>query len=887
MLTIHKPLVNGLRAPLGLDVSFPRFSWQLTGTERGEQSIAYGVKVAASKEGLQSGAVLWDSGQRIGNQLHLTYEGPPLIGNMRYWWQASVWDSQGNCIEMTPECWETGLFPGDWQAQWIWRSDNMQINDFAYFRHTFELATPVVRAKLYVSAHHLFQLYVNGQRIGGYGSPAPTGVPNCKYYLAYDVTDALLDGVNCMGATAHYLGGSGQNYVNGVPGFLLQLHIENTDGEQLLVKSDRTWQTLRSVPHRIGTPYQQNRRLSAIEDYDASKLDPSWLQPEYSEEHCQPAVLADATIQQWQLKWQQIREGKEIELIVPSPVTKPFIDSDEDLVQLFDTGTIISGWPRIALPSLAGVTIQLRYSESLNDQGWVSHQVCNEQSSHYYDRYTMHGRGGTEIWSPDFSYKAFRYIEVTGYPHPLEAEQLTICSLSTGIAEEGYFHCSSEPLNKLFQVSLQTQRNNTLGQIVDCPHREQAQYLADTDLQAETLLYNFDAYSILDKTLQDFADGQLDDGTFPFVFPSNYEHPDFYIQIPEWDLHFATLLWKLYQSSGDEQLLERHYESMRAMIDAYMSTLSPDTGLIPIGRGWHISDWPYPTIEHKGEHLTVQQIKAWQALRITSEAAAILGYASDSETYASQAAALQTAILAHLYDPSTGKLRDSSDSTAAHQGVGALALYAGLLTGEDHKAVLAGVTDRPWECKTVLSLPLLRVLFENGYQALAYHLLSKQDYPGWGYMIAQGATTMWEGWDDIESHCHAWNGYPARLLQEYIVGIQSVTTGFATTLIRPYFAADLTFAEAVVPTVRGAVSVRWERLTETTILVRLALPCMISAHVKLDSPASRPIRRITENGETLWDNHSPTIHATANCRLSSELLELDLLSGQYEITLHY
>ena len=221
-------------------------------------------------------------------------------------------------------------------------------------------------------------------------------------------------------------------------------------------------------------------------------------------------------------------EAEELESIIPSVAAAPsFVNGEEGLIQVFDAGKIISGWPQLALPGMAGVTVRLRYAETLDGDGRVVHQVCNETSHHYYDLYTMHGRGGIEYWQPDFSFKAFRYVEVTGYPQPIEEGQLRICSAGTAMARTGHFRCSSDFLNKLYDVCLQTQRNNVLGQVVDCPHREQAQYLADTDLQAETLLYNFDAYSVLAKTLQDFADGQLEDGSFPFVFPSNYEHPDF------------------------------------------------------------------------------------------------------------------------------------------------------------------------------------------------------------------------------------------------------------------------------------------------------------------------------------------------------------------------
>ncbi|MCM3260942.1 glycoside hydrolase family 78 protein [Paenibacillus lautus] len=892
MLTIQKPLVHGLENPLGLDVSSPRFSWLLESDRRGEACAAYRVRVSLSAEGLSNRDedLVWDSGRRSGQSLSLLYDGPPLQSNTRYWWRVTVWDRQGKESEGLPAYWDTGLFPGDWSAEWIWRSEEMKPNDFAYFRKSFDLRGAVARAKIFVSAHHVFQLFVNGQRVGGYGSPAPTGVPHRKYYLAYDVAPLLSIGANCIGVAAHYLGGSGQNYVNGVPGMLLQLHVEHEDGTEQLVVSDLTWQALRQIPHRIGSPYQQNRRLSSIEDYDAALLEPNWLQPDVGEEHCSSVVLAHPSAQQWSLHWQQLPEAEELESIIPSVAAEPsFVNGEEGLIQVFDAGKIISGWPQLALPGMAGVTVRLRYAETLDGSGRVVHQVCNETSHHYYDLYTMHGRGGIEYWQPDFSFKAFRYVEVTGYPQPIEEGQLRICSAGTAMARTGHFRCSSDFLNKLYDVCLQTQRNNVLGQVVDCPHREQAQYLADTDLQAETLLYSFDAYPVLDKTLQDFADGQLEDGSFPFVFPSNYEHPDFFIQIPEWDLHYATLLWKLYQFSGDTELLSRYYEPLRVMIEGYLSLISPATGLIPVGRGWHISDWPYPTVEHEGEHLTVQQIKAWQALRILSEAAALLNRADDSAAYAAHAQKLQVSVLNGLYDASGKLLHDSSGSTATHQGVNALALYAGLLPQKDRGAALKAVAGKPWESKTVLSLPLLRLMFEEGLQDQAYHLLSKPDYPGWGYMIAQGAETMWEGWDDIESHCHAWNGYPARLLQEYVCGIQSGAPGFATARIRPFFAPDLDFAEASVSTVRGKIAVRWERVSEAGIRMRLELPCTMSATVALASPSSGPITGLLIDGVEIWGGAASSCmpDGIVRCGLDHSMLELELLSGRYELTVRY
>ncbi|MFC5406054.1 family 78 glycoside hydrolase catalytic domain [Cohnella soli] len=739
-----------------------------------------------------------------------------------------------------------------WEADWIWRSRRIRINDFAYFRKEIKISEALVSAELFYSAHHTAKVYVNGIRLGGYVSPAPTNPEKRKAYLAYDVRELLAEGSNCLTADAHYLGGGGQNYYDGKPGFRLQLHLKYADGEEVIVKSDTTWQVLKDAPHEIGTPYQQNRRISAIERYDARKLDPAWRYAGYRQAGATAkAKLAKIGRQEWPMSIQRIPEGTVEEEIVCVKLPTPKVGDDAgENPQIFDPGRIVSGWPRIKLKGIAGVTIRLRMSEDLDENGRVKHNVTNEHSDNYYDEYTMRG-DETETWQPDFSFKAFRYVEVTGYPDEIVSGELTVSWAHTGMACVGSFSCSDEHLNRLYAAAIRTQKNNTLGQTVDCPHREQAQYTADTDLQAEALLYNFDAIDVVEKTLADFADAQFADGTFPFVAPINYENKDFTLQIPEWDLHYATLMWKVYEASGDVGVLERFYPTAHRMVDYFVGIRDTHTGLVPLDKGWHISDWPYPSVEHIGEHLTVQQIKLVQALEIVSRSADLIGRKDEAVHYANLASELSKRIVAQLYDSEKKRYRDSSESSATHQGVSAIALLAGLVPQEDRAAAIASVAGQQWECRTVLSLPLLRMLFENGREAEAFALLDRREYPGWGHMIVQGAQTMWEGWEDIESHSHAWNGYPARLLQEYVVGIQSEAPGFAKVVIRPYLPDSLTFAEAEIWTPLGIVYARWERI-DGELRVRTRIPDGMEARLSIKLSADKTNESTLKPGENVW-----------------------------------
>ncbi|PYI53163.1 alpha-L-rhamnosidase [Paenibacillus flagellatus] len=864
--------VDGKETPLGLDQDAFRFSWRLAGEARGLQSRTARIWVATERRLLDEGeADVWDSGPFAGESLHADYAGPRLQSASRYWWKVAVWNEAGERSDSKPARFDTGLFPEDWKAQWIWRTTDTLTNDYAYFRKEIEANKRIAYAKLFMSAHNVAQVFVNGTRIGGYGSPAPTNPDKRKYYLAYDVTAALRQGSNCLSAIAHYLGGSGQNYVNGVPGFRLQLEAVYEDGTGQRWTTDTTWETLQTMPRSAGMPYQQNRRMSAIDDYDARKLDPAWQLPGFDKSACRRAVVADVREDGWPMKWQDIPEGAAEETIVPRDITPPGTPAG---TQVFDTGKIVSGWPRIRLPGIPGVTVQMRYAEDLEQSGFVKHHVCNEKQERHYDRYTMRG-DAAETWEPDLSYKAFRYVEITGYPDILvPGDHVDIVFAHTDLACEGRFRCSDEMLNRLFEAAVQTQKNNVLGQTVDCPHREQAQYLADSDLQAELLLYNFDSHSMLEKVLADFADSQLEDGTFPFVYPTNNDHPDFHLQIPEWDLHYCTLWWKLYWSGGDIRVLERYYDTAKRMVDYYFGTADSETGLVPVGKGWHISDWPYPTVDHGSPFLTVQNVKLVQAARIVADAAGRIGRSDDGESYARLADGLGRSIVRYLYDAERKRFVDCLGSANAHQGVNGLALHAGLVPEADERAVAEYVAGKEWEARTVLSLPMLRALFEYGEPEAAFRLIARREYPGWGYMIGQGATTLWEGWNDIESHCHAWNGYPIRLLQEYVTGVRAIAPGFAEVSIRPFVPEGLRFAEACVTTVRGPISVRWERTGQATgSVLRLSLDIPASTKAKLS------LDRVPIAGSLSVAKEGSAEAAAFSGR------EMELASGKYELLL--
>ena len=191
-----------------------------------------------------------------------------------------------------------------------------------------------------------------------------------------------------------------------------------------------------------------------------------------------------------------------------------------------------------------------------------------------------------------------------------------------------------------------------------------------------------------------------------------------------------------------------------------------------------------------------------------------------------------------------------------------LGIQFGLIDGSARDSLLAAVAEEEWTCSTLLSLNLLQVLFENGYPEVAYRILSKEEFPGWGHMISQGYRTVWEGFDDIESHCHAWNGYPARLMAEYIAGIRAVTPGFEHTVIQPYLPDDLTWVEAAVATPCGVIKTGW-RKDEQSLKLNCSIPPGIACVIVIPEQVSGAIT-IEQDGERIQAlSHTPSVELGA------------------------
>lgn len=630
-------------------------------------------------------------------------------------------------------------------AQWIWKSKTYTKNSYGWFFKNIEIESDVLDSKVRITAHNHFKLLVNGQIVSGLVTPAPSRILSDKLYLTYDIKRYLKTGINKIEVIVLYLGGSGQNYVNGQPGFILSGYIR-TRTNFFEIVSDKQFKAYRNIPYLDNMPFQQSRNITPVQMFDTNI--------ELNELDTIPVTILKGYNN---YNPQKIPEGK----IHRNIEAKLLYENDG--VFVYDCEEIISGFVSINILPENDEIITIRYSEDLENKR-VKYNVANEYSENYKDMFKVK-KNVKNVLKADFTYKAFRYFEIETKSSKLD---VVAHKAGTGINLIGSLESKTNPeINQLFSMFKKTQKNNILGLLVDCPHREQAQYLGDSALQAESIIYNIEERKeLLEKVIEDFSNAQYEDGTFPFVSPGHTEDDGrFHLKIPEYDLYFIELIYKRFIIDFDRTIYNKYETQMVKLLNQYIKQID-QTGLVLKNNSWHISDWPYPTVEQEDNYLTFENMLLYKSILLFEKL-------TDKEvfkTYYLQIAnKLKDAIKKHF--KVNGLYKDNLNSKNYHQGIQAFALSVDLFELDEIDKVLNYIVEQNMSSSIILGRTVLEMLlkYRRVDEALAYVFDFKK---GWGHIIRKNSPTMWEGFDDIESHSHAWGMYPIRWIQTYVLGIE-------------------------------------------------------------------------------------------------------------------
>lgn len=705
-----------------------------------------------------------------------------------------------------------------------------------YLRREFTVAKPVRSARLYATARGVFEVHLNGQKVGReYLAPGWTPYTHKIETLTYDVTEQLRSGANAIGAIlgeGWYAGRLGweKSMPHGrKPHILLQLELTHNDGSTSMVVTDAEWKATDQGPIRSSGIYDG-------ENYDARKDLGAWDCIDYNDSNWHPVrteKLAD-TIALAPKRHYPVRVTENIQALkVSEPEPGRFV---------FDLGQNIVGWPVLQIPVDSGQVVKVRFAEMLEKNGTL--YTANYRSAKSTNTYIAATKG-TITWHPTFTFHGFRYVELSGFPVGTRPDKSWVSGavLHSDFGWQGSFASSHKLLNQLQSNIRWGLRGNFLDIPTDCPQRdERLGWTGDAQVFTPAALFNADVYAFLASWLESMRLDQQADGSITSIIPNIDGLINNRCGGPGWADAATVIPWELYVRTGDISILKENYAMMKRFVGWYENKATEH--IIDVEA---YGDWLQPhsasgKLQGDTPRTLIGTAYFARSAKLTAQAARQLGMREEADRLEKLFASVASAFTKKFFD-AEGKLSTDVESQTGYL----LALGFDLLPETLRPKAVANlvrlIESADGHLRTgFLGTPLLApVLDRFGHTDLAYQILFKETYPSWFYSIHQGATTMWERWNSyshadgfgdagMNSFNHYAYGAIGQWMQERIAGLapDPEHPGYKHFFIQPAPGGPLTFARAELETPYGKAVSAW-KLDNGMLEIEAVIPPNTSA----------------------------------------------------------
>ena len=711
-----------------------------------------------------------------------------------------------------------------------------------YLRKDFVLGKPVVKARLYATALGLYELHLNGQRVGDHlFAPDWTDYRKRVQYQTYDVTALVKTGDNALagfvgnGWYGGHIGNGGFQAWGKVPALFAQLEVTYQDGTVERVVTDASW---KMHPGPIITS-----DFMLGENYDARLEIPGWDQP-------------GLDVSGWSNVTERAESARSIDAQVDQPVRETGELAAKSVKEIgpgrwiFDFGQNMVGFIRIKVSAPAGTKIVLRHAEMLNPDGTI--YTNNLRGAPSVDAYVCRG-AGVETWQPHFTFHGFRYAEISGLSQPPASDTVAGIVVGTDIPRVGEFACSNPDVNQLQSNIQWGMRGNYLSVPTDCPQRdERLGWMGDAEVFIRTAAYNGDIAAFFTKWLVDVDDAQTADGQFTDVSPSPPGKGHGNGGVPGWGDAGVICPWTIYQVYGDKRILERHLPAMKRWVD--WCEAHSTNYIRARDRGPDYGDWLSQGETTRKDLLGTAYFACSASL--TAAACKAVGDARGAKKYQQLFEKIKTAFN-QRYVSTDGHIQGGTQTSYA------LALKFGLLpkalrpqAAQYLAADVAGHKDHLTTGFLGVSC-LLHALSSEGRLDVAYRVFLQDTFPSWLFSVKQGATTIWERWDGWtpnkrfqDPQMNSFNHYSLGSCGEWMfntvagIGLDPEQPGFKHIIIRPRPGGGLTRAEASYDSVRGKIVTQWI-LKDGNFSLHVTIPPNTTATVELPT---KDISSVREGG---------------------------------------
>jgi alpha-L-rhamnosidase len=756
-------------------------------------------------------------------------------------------------------------------------------------RKEFKLDKEVKRARAYISGLGFSELYLNGRKVSDHVlDPCATEYEKHVQYVAHDVAKHLERGANAVGVmlgNGWFCEPRDQKYANS-PALLLQLNIEFADGTATNIVSDSSWKA-------VAGPVIKNS-IWRSEEYDARRDQAGWKVPGFDDRQWNAAVEKPKPV--GALVSQMMPAMKVNQTIEPVKLTSPKAGA-----YVYDFGQMFGGWVRVKLKGPAGTRVAIRYSERIDEMTGLPDQKIHTSGSET-DYYTLKGDPAGETYEPHFDFHPVRYVQLENYPGEPTIGDALGCVVYSAVDLSSEFSCSNKLLNQIHKNIRWTQTNNLFGYPLDCLHRE---LIAPIDPATVTgNLYPRPNMPLFwTKWLRDMKDAQRADGGIPDIAPDYFVYGGGGTD-PAWGGNYPLLAWFVYEYYDDRRIIEEHYEPIKKWLD-HCAANAKDKYFPPGHFGDHLVPGPEPGDEQFMSKETPAEL-VWtgyyyRGVYVAAKMAELLGKEAEAKQYASLAADIAKAYNDRWFDAKTNNYdKGSPTSNLFPLSLGIVPDGRAQQVADNASRMLVEKYGGHVHTGNIGTTSMIDTLADYGHGETMYGVATKTTFPGWGYMIVNGATTIWEAWGRYR-YKSGHGGQESMImwatLDEFfyndLAGIRGpeyygptkFAPGFKQIEIKPYVLGDLTHAEASMPTVHGKIASSWKKDGDKLTL-KVAIPVNCTGRVSVPKIGHNKVK-IVESGKSIWGDEKYVSGASGihSGRDEAEHVTFEVGSGDYEFVL--
>lgn len=801
---------ESLIEPIAIATTRPYLNWKTISHRDGASVTAYQILAATTPERLtEKKADLWNSGKvTASSPCGIEYCGHPLSSRSQVYWKVRVWDEKGKASKWSsPAYFGVGFISDkDWDNQasfiGISQTDDPLCHISPILRKQFEYhAGKDEKVFLHVNSLGYHHAYINGRPVSSLAlNPAVSEFRKRSLIVTYEITDMLRDGENevVLWTGIGWYHKRIPGVVAGGPYVRAQMEAVGAAGHKVITTTNSTWQAAESGRYGLGNKWTTGECL------DMRKAVTSLDQESLASLDWQAAVIAD--IPPHTASPQMCEPNAIYQTFKPITVHKV---ADDNYV--YDFGYAFVGQVEVKMPVVEeGKEIRFFYEDFyLTDAA-----KCREIGD-FSDRFIGDGKSEA-VFANKFQYKALRYIKIKGLSQPLDVSDITGYGITTDYDGDSSFECSDPDINAIHDMIHKTFRALTLGgYMVDCPHHERLGYGGDGNASTPTFQTMFNALPLYQNWMQAWADCQRENGDMPHTAPN----PNRAGGGPYWCEFIITASWQTYVNYGDRRFLERYYPNMKKWVEFAESKMKngvlKDWGNTDY-RHWYLGDWATPEGINQKDSLSIDIVSNCvmsESYMTMAKIADVLGESDDAANFRNRLQQHNAMIHRTFYNGN-----ENSYSTGTQ-----IDLVYPMLVGATPESCVEEVvntlkknTEERFKghlSAGLVGVPVLTQWAIREKEAeFVYGMLKKRGYPGYLYMLDNGADMTWEHWNGRRSHIHnCYNGIGSWFYQA-LAGIlpDEKEPGYSHFFIVPQIVSGIDWVKASKNTPYGKIAVEWK-----------------------------------------------------------------------------